>query len=68
MNNLLASCLFLSGTSPEKSPEEIKQEKEAIGRLVSDLPESEEDYLDITLDEESAFLQEYLSLIKSIQS
>ncbi|XP_053385428.1 NEDD8 ultimate buster 1-like isoform X2 [Mercenaria mercenaria] len=55
-------------SSSEKTPEQLKEEKEAIDRLVSDLPEDEEDYLDISLDEEKQFLQEYKSLILSLRS
>lgn len=51
-----------------KTPEQRKEEKEAIDRLVSDLPENEEDYLDMTLDEEREFLAEYLVLVKSLMS
>ncbi|XP_052813375.1 NEDD8 ultimate buster 1-like [Mya arenaria] len=45
-----------------------KEEKEAINRLVSDLPEDEEDYLDLTLDEEREFLQQYQSMLNSLRS
>lgn len=34
--------------------------------LVSDLPEDEEDYLDLTLNEEEQFLKEYKTLIESL--
>lgn len=51
-----------------KTPEQRKEEKEAIDRLVSDLPENEEDYLDMTLDEEREFLTEYLVFVKSLMS
>ena len=44
------------------------EEKEAIDRLVSDLPTEEEDYLDLTLTEEADFLQEYKILLNSIKS
>ena len=46
----------------------LKDEKEAIDKLVSDLPTDEEDYLDITLTEEAEFLQEYKSLLNSMKS
>lgn len=51
-----------------KSEEQLKEEREAIDRLVSDLPEDEEDYLDITLEEEKQFLQEYKTLLISVQT
>ena len=46
----------------------MKEEKEAIDKLVSDLPTEEEDYLDITLTEEAEFLQEYKTLLNSMTS
>lgn len=54
--------------SNKKTADQLREEKEAIDRLVSDLPEDEEDYLDISLDEEKQFLQEYKSLILSLRS
>lgn len=63
-----------SGSTPsdeslgKKTAEQLKEEKEAIDRLVSDLPEDEEDYLDISLTEEKQFLQEYKSLMMSLHS
>lgn len=55
-------------SSDKKTAEQLKEEKEAIDRLVSDLPEDEEDYLDISLTEEKQFLQEYKSLMMSLHS
>ena len=52
----------------DMSPEKMKEEKEAIDKLVSDLPTEEEDYLDITLTEEAEFLQEYKTLLNSMTS
>ena len=43
-----------------------QEEKEAIDKLVSDLPTEEEDYLDLTLTEEAEFLHEYKSLLNSL--
>ena len=51
-----------------KKEEKMKEEKEAIDKLVSDLPTEEEDYLDLTLTEEAEFLQEYKSLLNSLKS
>ena len=60
--------LFLTYSDSASSPEKMKEEKEAIDKLVSDLPTEEEDYLDITLTEEAAFLQEYKTLLNSMMS
>ncbi|KAL4217081.1 positive regulation of proteasomal ubiquitin-dependent protein catabolic process [Mactra antiquata] len=51
-----------STSSDMQSDVEMKEEKEAINRLVSDLPENEEDYLNLDLSEEKQFLNEYKSL------
>jgi len=61
------SFLFPCITEDKKPFKQIKEEKEAISRLVSDLPEDEEDYLNISLDEERQFLCEYQSLIFSLK-
>ncbi|KAL3854064.1 hypothetical protein ACJMK2_013345 [Sinanodonta woodiana] len=55
-----------AGVSPTKSPKELAEEKLAIGKLVLDLPEDEEDYIDLTLTEEAQLLQEYKSLLESL--
>ena len=57
---------FSESTSPVKSPEELKKEKEAIDRIVNDIPEDEEEHLDLTLDEEAQFLTEYSTLLNSL--
>ncbi|XP_052243561.1 NEDD8 ultimate buster 1-like [Dreissena polymorpha] len=58
-----------SPTTPEDEADadQSRKDKEAINRLVSDLPEDEEDYLDITLDEEREFLREYQGLVQSLR-
>ena len=60
------SYCVLECTSPVKSPEELKKEKEAIDRIVNDIPEDEEEHLDLTLDEEAQFLTEYTTLLNSL--
>lgn len=44
------------------------KEKQAIKDLVSDLPEDAEDYLDLTLQEEAQYLEEYLAKLNSVMS
>ncbi|CAC5368288.1 unnamed protein product [Mytilus coruscus] len=62
-------------SSPEAGPSNInkneekkrkKEEKEVLQDFMSDLPEDEEDYLDLTLTEEEQFLKEYKSLVDSL--
>ena len=57
----------LGNESPTKSPEELRQEKEAIAGIVEDLPADEEEHLDLTLDEEAQFLSEYSTLLESLR-
>lgn len=60
-----------NATSPESSIDEEQQqwlaEQEALERLRSDIPEDESAHLDITLEEESAFLAEYRLLMSHVQ-
>jgi hypothetical protein len=44
------------------------KERRTIEELVSDLPEDEEDYLDLTLQEEAQYLEEYLAKVSSVMS
>nr|XP_022320914.1 NEDD8 ultimate buster 1-like [Crassostrea virginica]XP_022320915.1 NEDD8 ultimate buster 1-like [Crassostrea virginica] len=59
-----------SDGSPEAGPSHQASEEEAraIRDLVSDLPQDEEDYLDLTLQEEAQYLEEYLAKVNSIVS
>lgn len=43
-----------------------KEEQETLKDLVSDLPEDEDDYLDLTLHEEHQFLTQYKNLLDNI--
>lgn len=63
-----------SDSSPEAGPSNVnddqkqrkKEEKAVLQDLLSDLPEDEEDYLDLTLTEETEFLKEYKALVDSV--
>lgn len=43
------------------------QERELIHSVIQDLPQDEDDHLDLILDEESQILQEYLTCLNSSQ-
>ncbi|XP_062613974.1 NEDD8 ultimate buster 1-like [Saccostrea cucullata] len=61
-----------SGSSPESeagpSHRTSEEERRTIEDLVSDLPKDEEDYLDLTLQEEAQYLEEYLAKVNSVMS
>lgn len=67
-----ASSSGTSDSSPEAGPSNLdqlkmkKEEKEVLDKFVSDIPEDEEDYLDLNLNDESQFLQEYKTIIESL--
>ena len=66
--HLVLSIYYYHTSESSSSPDWNQDEKEAIDKLVSDLPTDEEDYLDITLTEEAEFLQEYKTLLNSMKS
>ena len=57
-----------SGTSnkPEKTAEEKMEEDQAIQEIVPDLDLEEDGHLDLTLEEEGQFLQEYKTMLDSL--
>ncbi|KAK3088676.1 hypothetical protein FSP39_022249 [Pinctada imbricata] len=57
-----------SSSSSEDDRLKKQQEEEKIRDLVSDIPQDEEDYLDLKLDEEAHILQEYMGLLQSVLS
>lgn len=48
----------------EKTKELKKKKEEAYGRLAEDISMVDDDHLDLTLEEEEIFLNEYLSLLE----
>lgn len=62
-------AFFLGSSRPSsagvKSPEEIEREKKLIASVIDDLPQGEEDHLDISLREEEQFLLDYKARLMS---
>ena len=56
-----------SRTDPSSSDEELTDEqRKAIADIAPDIPDHEEDYLDLTLEEEAKFIQKYKVMLASL--
>jgi len=55
-----------SDESVASSTASQKHERELMDEIIPDLPQSDDDYLDLTLDDEASFLQEYNGRILSL--
>jgi len=46
--------------------EQQERERELMDEIIPDIPKDEQDYLDLTLDDEAALLCEYLARLSSL--
>jgi hypothetical protein len=53
--------------SPESQAFDEERKKELIDEIITDIPNNEDDYLDLSLDDEAALLNEYQARISSLE-
>ena len=56
-------CNRFKGESSAKSREELERERQLVDNIIQDLPQDEDEHLDLTLDEERHLLHEYLAYV-----
>jgi hypothetical protein len=61
--------VILGASSESQALDQQRQEheKELIDEIIADFPTNEEDYLDLTLDDEATLLCEYLARLSSLE-
>lgn len=55
-----------SSSNTDKAAEQKEEDRAAVENLLKDLPEDEEEYLNLTLEEERQYLSQYLALLHSV--
>lgn len=65
----MLSSIFNCGFCLSSAEDSLsKDEEEAMAELAPDIPEHDEDYLDLTLEDETQFLEEYKIMLASSAS
>lgn len=57
----------LAASLDSHDQERREHEKELMDEILADIPKSEEEYLDLSLDDEAAVLCEYLARLSSVE-